>query len=148
MAFGQDPGPGTLSYVTRAVTAGDIFTTTAKFDPKEQQIVKKQVAVVDPVVVFMANGATIVMSMKEAEKRGFLNQPEILNFDSVTDPKTPAGQYKFAMNMLVRQKAFTQLEENVISKCISRHGHPLPNGCTYARTSIYFDDEASIKEAV
>jgi hypothetical protein len=134
--FGIDTGPGQLTYVTRPVT-GTMRRFETEFDEDEKKNIKRQVEIKDPVIIFLASGQTLVMSGAEAERRGFFEQPEIMQFEAVTDPKTAAGRYKFAMKMEDRLEAFRQLEAAVISRCISKHGHPLPRECTYSETSVY-----------
>lgn len=73
-------------------------------------------------IVYMPNGSSYHMSHKELLKHGFDRQPSIINFETVNDTKSPAGQYKFAMDDKQRKVAWAALEEQVIKACHRRHG--------------------------
>lgn len=138
MAFGPDLGGAQLSYVTRLVT-GDVPTTKTKFknDKNGGHNVEEQAMVEEPVIVFLPNRSVRVMSFKEAGKLGFLNQPNILNFEAVTDQTSSAGKFKFGINEAVRHQAWMDLENGLIAACLRKAGKPLPDGVHYSNESIY-----------
>lgn len=129
-----------LTHVARAVD-GIVMTETVKFNVKEGKNIKTEVEVKDPVVVFFPNKTTQVMSLADAEMKGFLQMPSIMNFDQVQDQNTPAGRYKFAMMPRDKMEAWMVMEDTLISRCISKTGHPLEQG-TISDTSIYLSEAA------
>ena len=130
----------TLNYVAREVQ-GNIPCTLTKFDKDLGENVHEMTKVKEPVIVFFPNGTTQVMSRKRAEGLGFLEQPDILNFASVQDSKTPAGRYKNAIRESDRLNAWLTMENAVIQRCVSKSGHPLPLDCTYSDYSLYMGVE-------
>lgn len=128
----------TLSYVAREVE-GDIMTVKTKFDDKLGENVQKETKVVDPVIVFFPNNTSQVMARKTAEERGFLAQPEILNFAQVQDQKTAAGRYKNAIKNEDRIQAWLDMENKIITDCVAASGHPLALDCNYSDKSVYLD---------
>jgi len=138
MGYAPD-GPASLTFVTRPVT-GTVKMEKTIFDKKSRENSKVAVELLDPVIVFFANRSSQVMSGKEATRRGYLQQPEIMNFESVSDAKSAAGRYKFAMRMQDKLEAWQQMEDAVISACISKCGHPLDLDTTYSKRTMHFDD--------
>jgi len=137
-------GPATLAFVTRPVT-GKIATVRTKFDTKLRENKQESVDVENPVIVFYPNRTSQVMSGKEAERRGYMEQPEILNFDSVTDQTSTAGRYKFAMHLKQRLDAWQQMEDAVVNGCISKSGHPFDQDTNYSKQTMML---AQFKENV
>lgn len=138
MAYSPD-GPAMLTFVTRPVT-GDVEIEKTVFDKKTRENHKVKGKLKDPVIVFYPNRTSQIMSAKEADRRGYLEQPDIMNFESVTDAKTHAGRYKFAMRMKDKLEAWQQMEDQVISGCISKSGHPLSSDANYSKKTMHFDD--------
>lgn len=139
MAFGPDLGGAQLAYVARAID-GDIVTHKTQFkqDKNGGHNEQKEVKVQDPIIVFLPNRSVRVMSIKEADRLGFLQQPPILNFEAVTDQKSTAGKFKFAINDDVRREAWMEMEQSLISNCQRKGGKPLPDGVYYSKDSLYF----------
>lgn len=135
MAFGSDAG-AVLSYVTRVVR-GDIVTESVKFNEKERKNVVKTEKVTDPVIVFFPSGNCNVLSMKQAEKLGFLRKPSIMNFEAVTDENTIAGKFKYAFDTEEKARLWTMLEESLIQTCIRKCGVPLPRDAAYDENSLF-----------
>lgn len=127
-----------LSFVTRVVT-GEVPTTLTEYDEETKELAHKEVTIKEPVLVFFPNGTSQVLSSVQAEKKGFLGSPEIINFVSVTDAKTPAGRYKFAIREKDRHEAWLEMEDNIIRRVLAKSGNPLPEGVTYERKSILFN---------
>lgn len=73
-------------------------------------------------IVYTPMGQTYRLSKEELVKKGYDRQPEIMNFDQVKDTKSPAGRFKHAMNDAQRQKAWKDLEMQVIRSCERKHG--------------------------
>jgi len=136
---GELSGVG-LAYVTRAVI-GEIKTTKTKFDTKLGENVTSETSVKDPVIVFFPNGTTQLLAADRAKILGFLEQPEIMNYSSVQDGKSPAARYKNAIRERDRIDAWLMMENAVIQRCVSKSGHPLPLDCIYADTSLYLSNE-------
>ena len=138
MSFGQNSGGAVLEVVTRLVK-GPVTTTVTTFDDKSQKNEQKEVPVETPVIVFFPNGNSQVMSLAQAEHNGFTKQPNVLNFDSVNDPNTLAGKWKFAMTDEQRRHFWVEMEKVVISICASRGGYPLDASIAkYSEESILF----------
>lgn len=137
MPFGQDTGGAVLAFVTRAVK-GKMERTVMKFDEDVHKNVPSVERIKDPVIVFFPNKTSQVFSLKEADKRGYLQMPEVLNLQAVEDPKSAAGRFKFAVSMEARKQAWLELEQAVISACMARGGHPLPRDCEFGDESIFF----------
>lgn len=138
MAFGQDSGGAVLAYVTRVVN-GDIYQPRTTFSEDSQKNEQIEAPIENPVVVFFPNKTCQVLPMKVAEKLGYLQQPTILNFESVDRPDTTAGKFKFAMTEEVRRQMWKLMEQDVISACMSRGGHPLPLDARVSEKSIFVD---------
>lgn len=132
-----------LRYVVRELE-GNITIQKAKFNTKLGENEFTEEAMLHPVIVFFPNGTSQVMERASAEKRGFLDMPQILNFDTVQDTKTPAGRFKNALTTKARREAWLQLEQAVIRNCTAKSGNPLPPDVTISSESVYFED--AIKE--
>lgn len=140
MSFGADSSGAVLEYVTRDVN-GVVFTTKSRWDKAKGEIVTSEVPVEDPVIVFFPTGTAQVLPLKVAEAKGFLEVPNILNFQEVVDQQSIAGKFKFALTPAARNEAWLRLENLVISGCISQRGHPLPEGVTYSQKSAFVETE-------
>ena len=138
MGYAPD-GPASLSFVTRPVT-GTIEIEKTVFDKKERVNNKVKAIIKEAVIVFFPNRSSQVMSVKEADRRGYMAQPDIMNFEAVTDAKSPAGRYKFAMRMKDRLEAWQAMEDAVVNACVSKSGHPLAIEATYSKRTMFFDD--------
>lgn len=151
MSFSQDSGGAALAFVTRVVT-GEVITPFSKFNQDTQKVERTMKKVENPVIVFFANGSTIVMEEKHAEEKGFLSMPTIMNFEAVVDAESIAGRFKFGLTEAIRKEAWQQLEDILISGCLSRGGYPLDQRkAQYSEKSIFFskrsksfDDEDDI----
>ncbi len=135
-----DDGPAVLEHVVRPVD-GNIYYKTCKRNTKTKELEFEEKVMENPVIIFFYRGSTTVMEGKEAEAKGFMEQPTILNFDAVQDNNSNAGKFKFAMNMKTRASAWMEMENQIIQKCISKHGHPLPLDVTYSTNSMYLEQE-------
>lgn len=132
-----------LAYVARQID-GVIMTTSTKFDTKLGENVTKETEVRNPVIVFFPNGTTQVLAGDRAKILGFLEQPEIMNFESVQGGKSPAARYKNALREKDRMDAWHDLENAVINRCVSKSGHPLPLDCDYSKKSFYLYENEEI----
>jgi len=131
-----------LSYVTRLVT-GEVLTTQTRYDVDDQELKTQELSIEEPVIVFFPNGTSQVFASKNAAKKGFLETPEILNFASVEDQKTPAGRFKFAIRDDQRRQAWLDMEENVVRRVLSKSGNPLPAGVDYEKKSLFFSERTA-----
>ena len=144
--FGAEPAGATLSFVTRRVK-GEVLTEKTLFNEDTQKIEKKLVEIENPVIVFLPSGSVVLLTEEEAELKGLMDMPEVLNIEDVNDTKTAAGKWKFAMNDSQRQKAWLILENAVIRACTARGGYPLDAAkAQFAEHSIYFDAPATKKK--
>lgn len=146
MSFGQDNAGATLSHVTRRVK-GEVLTETCKFNEETEKNEKRYVPLEDPVIVFLPSGSVVLLSEAEAERRGLMEEPDILGIAEVNDTKSAAGKWKFAMNDKQRQAAWLIMEKAVIRMCTSRGGYPLDaTKAQYSDDSIYYDAPVSKKK--
>lgn len=136
---GEIRGVG-LAYVARRIT-GKVIKHVARFEKKEDANVLTEKPVTDPVIVFMSNGTSQILSYKRAEELGFLRLPKVLNLAQVEDGDSPAARYKNAIRDRDRLEAWMDMELAVINRCIAKTGHPLPLDADYSKESIYFEDE-------
>lgn len=110
-----------LEYVVRQLK-GKIKVAKRSFNPKSKKVETTLVPMDAGFLLYMPNGHSYRLTKDQIAKYGYDRQPTILNFDQVNDTKTPAGRYKFAMDDATRQKAWKELEDQVIRSCIRRHG--------------------------
>lgn len=73
-------------------------------------------------MVYLPTGQCYRLSAEDVVKRGFDREPDIISIDQANDMKTPAGRFKLARNDAIRQKAWQQMEDQVINACIGRIG--------------------------
>lgn len=137
MSFSGEVSGVILSYVTREITEGEIPHSTVKFNKSKGENERTETTLKSPVVVFFPNKTCAVFSAKEAEEKGFMKQPDIINFEQVTDNKTAAGRFKFSMKMDQKIAAWTEMEDALIQLCVSKSGHPLPLDCRYSEKSMF-----------
>lgn len=71
-------------------------------------------------MVYLPTGQCYRMSGKELVQRGFDREPSILSFEQANDQKTPAGRFKLARNEPSKEKAWRELEEQVVRACQGR----------------------------
>lgn len=76
----------------------------------------------DAYMVYLPTGHSYRLTADQVVKQGFDRQPNILNIERVNDTKTPAGRFKNAINMEEREKAWCELENEVIKLCTRRAG--------------------------
>jgi hypothetical protein len=146
MSFGQDNAGATLSHVTRRVT-GEVLTETCAFDEKSEKNEKKYVPLKEPVIVFLPSGSVILLSEEEAERRGLMDEPDIIGIAEVNDTKSAAGKWKFAMSDKQRQAAWLIMEKAVIRLCTSRGGYPLDaTKAKFSEDSIFYESPATKKK--
>ena len=128
-------------YVLRAVE-GDLKVT--KQIPKRSndtgliELVKTEVIMEEPVIVFMPNATCQVMTLQQATQKGFTRQPQIMGFKDVEEGQnTPASRYKSALDMEDRQQAWVDMENIVINATLATCGMPVPQECSYSEKSFY-----------
>lgn len=110
-----------LEFVVRPIK-GKVKRFKHSFDPTKRKISATEVVEDGGYIIYLPTGASYRLSHKDLVKRGFDRQPNILNFETVNDTRTPAGRYKFAMNDKAREIAWKALEDQVIKACVRKHG--------------------------
>lgn len=93
--------------------------------PEEDQRISNVITMVTVAagyMVFFPNGSCYRLSEKEMHRRKFSRPPKILNFDAAKDTETPAGRFKFAITDADRQKAYREMEQEIINRCLGRNG--------------------------
>lgn len=146
--FVQDNAGATLSHVTRRVT-GEVLTEVTKFNTDSEKNEKKYVPLQDPVIVFLPSGSVVLLSEAEAERRGLMEEPDIIGIAEVNDTKSAAGKWKFAMNDKQRHAAWLIMEKAVISACTSRGGYPLDaTKAKFSEDSIFYEAPVTKKKEV
>jgi hypothetical protein len=129
-----------LGYVARKVT-GKVMVNKTRFDDESGENVISEVAMKEPVIVFFPNKTCQVFERKIAEQRGFLQQPQVMNLAQVEDTHTAAGRYKSALRDSDRLQAWLDMENAIVTGCISSTGHPLDiDGVRYSDKSMYFTE--------
>lgn len=73
-------------------------------------------------MVYFPSGNCYRLSAKELVARGFDREPTILSFDQANSTDTAAGRFKLARNDQVRQKAWKELETEVVRACLRGSG--------------------------
>jgi len=131
---------GQLMYVLREIV-GKVERTIRKIEDgtrnKVLELVPKDRDIKEPVIVMFPNGTSQVMTLFEAESRGFTRQPAIMNFEQVQDASTAAGRYKHAMMLEQKQAAWMEMETAIINTVLSSCGKPLPDGAEISEKSFY-----------
>ena len=136
-----------LEYVARKIN-GTIPTEKTKFNVKQGANERQEAEVIDPVIVFFPNRTCQVMSMKKAERFGFLKMPEVMNLSQVEGKSTPAGEYKNGIRDKDKVAGWIKMEESLILACVNASGHPLPSrenadgllvADMYSKESLYLD---------
>lgn len=128
----------TLSFVTRRVT-GKVMHSECRYDEGAEKVKVVEKEIERPVIVFFPNGGCLLMSEEEAEARGLIAEPELLNIEQINDTKTAAGKWKFAMSDEQRRKYWKIMEDSVIRLCTSRGGYPLDaSEAKFSTESILF----------
>lgn len=144
MAMRSDAGVAVLSYVTRELI-GDITTIKNRFNEatRENEYIEEMVK--DPVMVFFPTRASVAMPAKEAQRLGYLEVPQILNFEAVKDAETIAGKFKFAINDEERRKFWKMMEDSVIANCVARSGYTVPATVTVSKRSLHLNEKELVE---
>lgn len=122
-----------LSFVVRKLP-GTIKRTKYKAPPTEEAVkenpaLKKDlsnhaVEVTEDAgyMVYLPNGGAYRLSASELIKRGYDKEPEFLGYEQANDQKTAMGRYKLARTESARQKAWKEMEDEVVNVCLGRVG--------------------------
>lgn len=73
-------------------------------------------------MVFLPTGNCYRLSAAELIKHGFDQEPTLMGYEQANDNKTAAGRFKLARTEQARQRAWRELEEEVIKHCVGRYG--------------------------
>lgn len=73
-------------------------------------------------MVFTPSGACYRLTQKELIRRGFDRPPNLLNREAAKDTKTPAGRFLLAIRVEDREKAYREMEDEIIKRCVGRTG--------------------------
>ena len=103
-----------LSYVARRFTRD---WSRQIVIPKDGQNIREWVTEKGGYFIYIPSGNAYIMTNRMAQEKGYLEDPKILNLDSVTDNTTPAGMYKYARTDKARDKAYRLMEEELIKYC-------------------------------
>jgi|SRR6478752_2077947 len=115
-----------LEFVVRPAK-NKVMRAKVSFDPTSRKNVERVVEIDEKAfIVYMPNGHSYRLTASELARRKLDRQPSIISFETVNDTTSPAGRYKFALNDEQRQKAWRDLENQVIRSCQRRHG-PVEN---------------------
>jgi len=74
-------------------------------------------------MVYLPTGFCYRMSADELVRRKFDRQPNIISFEQANNTKTPAGRFKLARNEQEKQRAWAEMEKQVIDACQGRVGN-------------------------
>jgi uncharacterized ParB-like nuclease family protein len=75
-------------------------------------------------MIYFPTGKCYRLSAAELVTRKFDREPEIISIDQANDTKSPAGRFKLARNDQIRQKAWKEMEQQVINACLRGVGDP------------------------
>lgn len=76
-------------------------------------------------MVYMPSGACYRLTNKELRRRGFDRQPNILGIDQANSADTAVGRFKLAFRQEDRERAYKEMEEEVIKNCVGKIGNNL-----------------------
>jgi len=111
-----------LEFVLRPIE-GTLVRNKHSYDPKAKKIVVTPTKQEGGYMLYLPTGHSYRLTKKEAMKRGFLNrQPAVLNLDKANDTRTCYGRFKLAINPEEREKAWREMEDEVIKNCVRKHG--------------------------
>lgn len=122
-----------LSFVVRELP-GTVLRTKYKAPPTkaerdktpslEGEIQNQKVVALEPAgyIVYLPTGSCYRLSAKQLVKRGYDKEPEIIGIEQANDLKTAAGRFKLARNDIGRQKAWADMENDIIKLCQGRSG--------------------------
>lgn len=135
-----------LAFVVKALP-GTVTRPRYKAPPTKQQVEKdpslakdlsNQVEmVIEPAgyMVYLPTGFCYRMSAEELVRRKFDEQPNIISFEQANNTESPAGRFKLARDERQKQKAWDEMEQQVIKACQGRFGNVMaliegydPNG--------------------
>lgn len=91
-------------------------------------------------MLYTPQGMAYRLTGKELVRRNFDREPNIIGFEQANDLKTPAGRFKLARTDAARQKAWLELEKQVMDACLGKLGK------VDAMVSDY-DPSGKVKEA-
>jgi len=91
------------------------------FDKKKKHNTKKTVKETGGYMLYTPFGQCYRLTKAQAQKKGLVDrEPEIINLEKVTDTTSPVGRFKHARTMEARQKAYRDMQEQVIRCCKNR----------------------------
>lgn len=94
-------------------------------NPKKNQLLSNTISeVYEPAgyLVFLPTGNSYRLSPEQLVRYGFDQEPNILSFEQANDNRTAAGRFKLARTERARQKAWKEMEEELIRHCVGRYG--------------------------
>lgn len=71
-------------------------------------------------MIFFPTGNSYRLNEKQMIQKGFDRQPDILSFEQANSNDTPAGRFKLARTENAKQRAWLEMEKQVIDACV--HG--------------------------
>lgn len=121
MAVANDMKGARLEFVLRPLK-GEKDRLIRAWDSAKKKIIATKSVEPAGYMLYLPNGHSYRLTEREVLKRGLHRQPNVMNFDSVKDASTPAGQFKFAINDSTRKTAWAAMEKQVIDLCKRRGG--------------------------
>lgn len=94
-------------------------------DPSlEGNISNTKIKVLEPAgfMVYTPTGNCYRLSAEELMARGLDREPNIIGIEQANDTKTAAGRFKLARNDQARQRAWLDMEKEIINACMGRYG--------------------------
>lgn len=124
MAVTNDIKGARLEFVIRPIR-GKRKRIIYAYDKAAKKLVTSEAEDDAGYMLYTPTGQSYRLTKQQMLQKGFDRQPEILNFDAVSKPDTPAGRFKFAITDELRKKAWAEMEAEVVKLCNRRAGHSL-----------------------
>jgi hypothetical protein len=124
--YGSEMNGARLEFVLRPIP-GTVLRGHYTFDDEKKQNVFIEAHEEAGFMLFLPDGHSYRLTKADVVRRGFNRSPDILNFEKkAQDQKSPAGRFRLAITEVEKKKAYTEMEDEVISVCRKFAG-PIPN---------------------
>lgn len=91
---------------------------------KKMQLQNERLEIVEEAgyMIFFPTGNSCRLTTKQMLQKGYDREPNILSFEQANDQKTAAGRFKLARTERGKQKAWEEMEQEIITLCVGRFG--------------------------
>lgn len=91
------------------------------WDKKKGQLVTEEVVHENGYMLYTPAGHSYFLTQEEAVDRGYMRDPEIMNFESIRDRQSNAGKFKYGIDEKTRREGYEGMIRDLIRFC-SRGG--------------------------